>query len=125
MDLERDLQKDKDQSRDLRFQYRTVANDKQLTAIAAEVAAEAGNAALTAKEVVTATIRALRQDGVIHLIDPDSDTYLLISRENVLDPYIRRSLSRKQRSLPFYLQKVPYARIEYARKCICCEVNIT
>lgn len=36
------------------------------------------------------TFRALRHDGIIYLMDADSDNYLLITRGKVLEPFVRR-----------------------------------
>lgn len=112
-------------NQDLRFQYKTILNNAGSNAVATEVARQTETSSTNPQRVVSATFWALRQDGIIYLLDEQSDTYLFISRENVLEPYIKRSLSRRQRSLPFYLRNVPRARLQYVKRCLRAEMNTT
>lgn len=108
-------------SLDFRFQYRTISNHTQLCGVAAQVTSptSTGQPSMQSGGLIIATFRALREDGILHLLDEKSDTYLLISRKSVLAPYLERSTGRKQkgRGPPTYLQNVPYARLQYLKRC--------
>jgi uncharacterized protein with PIN domain len=104
----------------LRFQYRTIANDSNLNRIAVYQLSK-GNV----QHLVINTFRALRQDGILYLLDAHSDTYIFISRDRVLEPFVRTMQStsletapeRKnlRQNRPGYLSKVPKARLELIR----------
>jgi hypothetical protein len=83
---------EKEQDDPLQFQYKTVI--ERLPA----------SPRLTRK-----TFRALRQDGILYLIDANTDTYLLLSRR-VLEPFAR------VRDRPDLLAKVPQARLDFIRR---------
>jgi hypothetical protein len=109
----------------LRFQYRTVTQHSRLLQIASEevTKSKAGDPIGNAKRLVVNTFRALRQDGILYLIDEQSDTYLLVSRSKVLEPYIQTIQSTcpatavaHQSNKPAYLSKVPKARLQFIRK---------
>ena len=42
-------------------------------------------------QLFQSTFRALRDDGILYLQDPNTDQYLLITRDKVLEPYLRNS----------------------------------
>ena len=106
-------------SLDFRFQYRTISNHGHLCQVAKSVTSGTENPRLLSERLVVSTFRALRQDGIIHLLNEKTDTYLFISRKSVLDPYLRRCTGRKGRGnrLPSYLRDVPRARMEYLKRC--------
>lgn len=87
----------------------------------------------------TDTFRALRQDGIIHLVCGASDTYLLVSRAAILDPYVRQIVRRetnnsssngnhvprrkqriywKRHQTPPHLVNVPISRLDYVQKTL-------
>jgi hypothetical protein len=110
----------------LRFQYRTVAGHSRLLQIASDEVAKSGGPISNAQRLVVSTFRALRQDGILYLLDEQSDTYLFVSRSKVLDPYIQKMQSTShetaverthlQNNRPAYLSKVPKARLQFIRK---------
>jgi len=102
---------------DFRFQYYTVSNHKELRQVAARVTRATED--WQVKQLIVATFRSLRQDGILYLLDENTDTYLLISRKGVLEPYLKRSRGRKPKrnQLPSYLQNVPRARLRYLQVC--------
>jgi hypothetical protein len=104
---------------DLRFQYRTIANIPALCKTAKEVVSETEKPELNVAALIQGTFRALRQDGILCLLDEDSDTYLLVSRKGVLEPYIQRRAQRKKKwhRKPFYLRHVSDDRLKYVEKC--------
>ncbi|CAB9521765.1 expressed unknown protein [Seminavis robusta] len=99
---------------DLRFIYRTVANHAPLNQVAMQVVSQQGSV----QQLVVATFRALRKDGILYLLDEKTDTYLLLSTQSVLEPYVTRAKSRRWRRVPIYLQQVPSARIQYVKRCL-------
>lgn len=79
------------------------------------------------------TFSALRQDGIVHLMDEDKDQYVLISRPFVLEPHVQKSLEvmsatdailHKASKILFqddiskYLGKVHKDRLLYIKRCI-------
>jgi hypothetical protein len=111
----------------LRFQYRTVAQHSRLHQIASEEVTKSQSGLIgNAKRLIVNTFRALRQDGILYLIDEQSDTYLFVSRNKVLDPYVQTMQSMqstcpvtavaRQSNKPAYLSKVPKARLQFIRK---------
>jgi hypothetical protein len=111
-------------SEPLRIQYKNICNDERLLKVASEVVGASGDT----RRLLMNTIRALRKDGILYLLCPDSDTYLLISEARVLKPYIGKLSSRdfedalerealkKQR--PAYLASVPKARVDLVKRRI-------
>ena len=58
------------------------------------------------------TFRALREDGIVFLLDEDTDEYMLLSKNRVLLPYLLdTSKTNKQR--PNYLRHVPNSRLKH------------
>jgi hypothetical protein len=109
----------------LRFQYKTVAHHSRLHQIASEevTKSKSGGPIGNAKRLISNTFRSLRQDGIVYLIDEQSDTYLFVSRSKVLEPYLQTIQSTcpatavaHQRNKPAYLSKVPKARLQFIRK---------
>lgn len=111
------------QNYDLRFQYQTISNHRELREVALKVVAHTELHALYGSQLVLATVRALRHDGILSLLDEPSDTYLLVTRRGVLEPYLRRfhqsnkNKKQKQLRVPFYLESVPKARLQYVKRC--------
>ena len=126
--MEREHHKSKQQQQqndnpqlDLRFQYNAIANDPELYKIAEQVATNTDNPEQIAHHLIRSTFLALKQDGILCLLDEESDTYVLLSRKSVLEPYIRRKRMKrkKRRRTPCYLQDVPWARLQYVERCCC------
>ena len=122
--------KDDNGGPDFRFQYRDITENVHLKNIAANTVAGMEHPTIKADNLVLVTFRALRQDGILHLLHQESDTYLLISRQNVLEPYLQRALKsstcrkqqQQQQSLPFYLRNVKKARLQYVKRCVLSDV---
>jgi hypothetical protein len=137
------------------FQYSSIATDDRLNQIAMEVilkndasknlststvsgsdvADSRWNQTLFRKvqELVRGTVRDLRNDGILYLVNAESDTYLFVTRTGVLEPYIRnklalQKLSTERRnqyyeasvsSIRFpYIKSVPRSRLEFVRRCV-------
>jgi hypothetical protein len=78
------------------------------------------------RRLLLSTFAALRKDGVFHLLDKDSDTYLLLSVDRVIRPYwelyfssdYEQMAERTQikRVRPVYLSSVPKQRLALVRR---------
>lgn len=130
------------------FQYRTITTDDRLNQIAYEEIKRSSMNDSTSRnngsggnvnesnpinfrnvqELIRGTVRALRKDGILYLIDAGTDTYLLISRTGVLEPYIRTKLALQKLSAERrtrydeaasrfpYIKSVPRSRLEFVRR---------
>lgn len=79
-----------------------------------------------------ATFGALRQDGILYLVERSSDKYLLISREKVLEPFVRKDMEITKNSADFiswenaprhFVQEretrlLQSARLLYLKRCL-------
>jgi hypothetical protein len=112
----------------LHFQYKSIVSNSSLQAVATQIVSKDSKVAVSVDQLFLKTFGALRKDGIISLLDNASDTYLLISRKHVIDPYCRkimaktsssflerRILESKQRT---YLSNVTSARIQYVKKML-------
>lgn len=123
VDMQQALPSSEDQ---LRFQYRSVIGSIQLTSVG-----ETGGA--HSSDVEGRTFRALRNDGIIYLVDAASDTYLLVSCDRVLEPYLRTMTSNAlecaaeraalKKNPPKYLEKVPKIRLEVLKRSLSTGLN--
>jgi len=99
-----------DKKKALQFLYRRIAHeDKELCTLARSVAPMAHT------QLVQNTFACLRQDGIVHIVDAESDSYLLLSRTHVLEPFIEASMTRTL-DRPIWLQCVPSARLHVVRR---------
>jgi hypothetical protein len=86
------------------------------------------NVAISIDQLFLKTFGALRKDGIISLLDNETDTYLLISRKHVIDPYCRKIIAKTNSSFlerrimesrqPTYLSNVTSARLQYVKKML-------
>ena len=116
------------EQRPLFVNFQELATDTELGSLAQQQATQLGRPATRAKQLLLQTIRALSLDGILHLYDCKSDTYLLVSRTGVLEPYVRLFSSKKwedavaraklQRNKPVFLRSVPKARIQLVRRTL-------
>jgi hypothetical protein len=82
------------------FPYKGIKINPKLRAVASRVlstsntkeAEPESNMKILVDRILLNTFRALRNDGILHLANMNSDQYLLISRKWVLEPYVRREL---------------------------------
>jgi hypothetical protein len=72
----------------LEFQYSVVFCDKQLNDLAKEIVSTTKDPGINLKRLFTNTFRHLRNDGVVYLLDDRTDSYLFMSKDNVLLPGI-------------------------------------
>ena len=108
------------------FTYKQIKRDEGLKALAAKQVSGA-RSDVSVERLFLNTFRALRLDGIIFLLDDRTDHYLLITRERVLEPFIREELRKEQpsRSKNFVnIQAVPYLssvhreRLLYIKRCL-------
>lgn len=112
----------------LHFRYKTIVSNSSLQKVATQTVSKDSNLAVQLDQLFLKTFGALRKDGIISLLDNELDTYLLISRKHVIDPYCRKILARTSSSLlerrilvskqPTHLSNVPSARINYVKKML-------
>jgi len=112
----------------LRFQYKAIVCNAALQSVATETVADEGNAAVSFDRLFLQTFAALRKDGIISLLDHETDTYLLVSREGVLEPHCKKFLQKTdstmlerrflQNEQPAYLRNVTSARLQYVKKTL-------
>lgn len=97
----------------LMFPYKGIKINPKLRAIASTVLFKDNNKKeedakmkVLVDRILLNTFRALRHDGILHLADIHSDSYLLISRKWVLEPYVKRELemSRNEGSSKNYIK---------------------
>jgi Telomere regulation protein Stn1 len=103
----------------LQFPYETVAHDATIctgptTAASAATAAPA----TAATRMIRNAFRMLRQDGILYLSDKDNDTYVLVSRSRVLEPFVRQTLTKFASQRPKFLEHVPSARLQIVRRSV-------
>jgi hypothetical protein len=77
------------------FKYKVIKADRILQEIASRDVEGKGSKAIAVDRLFLETFRALRKDGILYLINSDTDEYLLISREKVLEPFVRAQMKRK------------------------------
>ena len=132
------------------FQYSAIVADDKLNQVAMEeisksssnyhwTSIERGNdgAIRSVQELIRGTVRALRKDGILYLINADTDTYLLVSRTGVLEPYVRTKLALQKLSAERrtqydetssrfqYIKSVPRSRLDFVRRCLTASTKIS
>lgn len=118
-------------SKHLLFTYQSVASNTYLNLLSTQQIQRFGPSEHLSQQsqiqqLVRSTFRALCKDGILHLIDAASDTYLLVSKSGVLEPYIRQSLAcstAAERTMffamrPSYLSNVPKSRLNAIRRML-------
>lgn len=116
------------------FTYKNVKCDAQIRAMAAQVLQTSTSSSVAmVDKLFLNTFRALRHDGILHLLDNHRDEYLLISRDRVLEPFVRSQLvgsSQNQKNYvdfnnaPPYLTRIHNDRLLFIKRCILSEANI-
>jgi len=130
--LSRLLQYEAKSNSSCRFHYQTLINEPTLDALAARILVKGETGDL--RRLFVKTFAALRKDGIVHLLNAQSDTYQLISRKGSLEPYVlamadksianllqRKAHLRGQRVI---LRNVPIARLQYVKRCLQDQSNI-
>lgn len=112
----------------LRFKYKAIVDNVELQQIAMQVIDSDNKESVSFDRLYLQTFAALRKDGIVSLLDSDTDVYLLISRERVLKPYCEMVVSKASNTLlerrvmqneqPAYLKNVTSARLQYVKKTI-------
>jgi hypothetical protein len=97
----------------LQFPYHTVAENATLS-----TGRDTAATAVTTSRMVRNAFRILRQEGILYLYDKDNDTYVLISRSRVLEPFVRKTLTKFASQRPAFLEHVPSARLQIVRRSV-------
>jgi hypothetical protein len=122
----------------LQFKYKQIRNNEQLQTLASReiiVVDEQQHDTIKKKmntlidRLFLKTFSALRNDGIIYLLNSNTDEYLLITRYKVLEPYIRNQIENKknkktsnyisyQNSPPYISRVIHNERLLYIKRLI-------
>lgn len=112
------------EGKELRFLYQDIYGHPRLLSIAEKSSPNS----VDASRVVVNTFKALRDDGILYLLDEESDTYVLVSRSRILEPYVRKVMARDiegsvermnlLKHRPEYLANVPRSKLQYIRRVV-------
>jgi hypothetical protein len=109
------------------FTYKQIKPNERLRDLAAKQVHGTARIDLSIDRLFLNTFRALRHDGILYLVDASSDLYLFITRDKVLEPYIRNEINKSQgsESKNFvnlqgarFLSKVHHERLLYIKRCL-------
>lgn len=112
----------------LEFNYKEVRNNRSLQTVASKVIA-AGNKGMekqgwNADKLFLKTFRALRCDGIIYLLNSNTDNYLLITRKKVLEPVVKNHIGGNGRNFisfertPRHISRVHNERLRYIQRLL-------
>lgn len=76
------------QRKRLEFEYSALLQDGQLCELAKEIVAETTDPNINLRRLYTNTFKHLRDDGVVYLLNENTDTYLFMSKDRVLLPEV-------------------------------------
>lgn len=97
----------------LEFPYQSVRTHDRLYKVATDVAPQAP------VRLLETTFAALRKDGILYLANETEDTYLLLSKKEVLEPCTAASMNRQShQDKPPFLANVPSARLQFVRRSL-------
>ena len=116
----------------LEFNYKEIRNDRQLRAMASKeiISEEETMDNVMIDKLFLRTFRALRIDGIIALLNSNTDDYLLITRKEVLEPIVNRQFKNLKKSpdtaqvfmnretMPFYISKIHNQRLLYIKRLL-------
>jgi hypothetical protein len=102
----------------LLFTFESIFKDKELSSIASEIVASTTLPEVNAQRLVRKVFKAMTNEGILSLYDPEEDLYVLVSRNRVIEPFLRRSMGADdigfgypQIPPPFFMSSVPKKRI--------------
>jgi hypothetical protein len=115
-----------DHSNHFQFSYGDIVRNDELNQIAAAQIEKLDKEPALVQQLRRSTFRALCKDGILFLLRPEDDTYMLVSRTHVLEPHVKRGMAcessaertRFFSARPEYLQAVPRERILFVRRCL-------
>ena len=100
------------------FPFQSIRCDVKLSSIARGLVASTNLPEANLQRLFLKTFAALKKDGLLSLYDPAEDLYLLVSRQRVLDPFLKRSRGLEDGGFvrpalpePFFIQSVPRKRL--------------
>ena len=112
----------------LHFQYKSIVGNSSLQVVAMQTVKKNKKMPISVDQLFLKTFAVLRKDGIISLLDDETDTYLLISRKHVIDPYCKKIMAKTNSSFlerrilelkqPTYLSNVTSARLQYVKKLL-------
>jgi len=101
------------------FEYQSILNNETLQ----DKIGGGGGGGASYPTLVLKTVAALRNDGILFLIDRDTDMYLLITRSRVLEPMLlaRKKRKRVKKDTITHYERlwkfVPMVRLQYVQSC--------
>eukprot|EP00980_Cylindrotheca_fusiformis_P031732 scaffold26875_cov122-Cylindrotheca_fusiformis.AAC.2 len=107
--------------------YKDLKDDPHLRNVAEQQAMVGKvNKKVIQASLLPSTIRALVQDGILYHLDEETDEYLLITRELVMEPFVRDEIqitkNRKNfvdmEHAPPYLRHVDLEKLLYVKRCV-------
>ncbi len=96
------------------FSFESIYKDEELSTIASNQVASTTTPTANAQRLVRRIFAAVTNDGILSLFDSEKDLYLLVSRNRVIEPYLRISLACEEGSHvspPFFIRCIPKKRI--------------
>jgi hypothetical protein len=112
----------------LLFAFKTIFNDTELLLIASEIVAVTNIPEVNTHRLMRKVFISLTNDGILSLFDVDEDIYVLITRERVIEPYLRRTMGMDNFGTgddntqllppPFFIRNIPKKRIEAIKTSI-------
>lgn len=98
----------------LLFTFESIYKDEVLSTIAIDEVSSTTVPSANAQRLVRRIFVAMTNDGILSLFDSEKDLYLLVSRNRVIEPYLRMSLACDEGSHippPFFIRCIPKKRI--------------
>ena len=102
------------------FTFESLFKDKALSSIANDIVASTTLPEVNAQRLIRKVFAAITKEGILSLFDPEEDIYVLVSRNRVIEPFLRRSMGADEIGLgvfpqilppPFIMSNVPKKRI--------------
>jgi hypothetical protein len=110
----------------LLFDFKTIFKDTELLQIASEIVSLTNVPEVNTHRLMRKVFISLTNDGILSLFDIDEDIYVLITRERVIEPYLRRTMGMDNFGIgdnytlppPFFIRNIPKKRIEAIKTSI-------
>ena len=96
------------------FSFESIYKDEELSTIASDQVASTTTPTANAQRLVRRIFAAVANDGILSLFDSEKDLYVLVSRDRVIEPYLRISSACEDGSHvspPFFTRCIPKKRL--------------
>ena len=109
----------------LKFSYKDLLSNNDLAKLASDIVSSTSNPTINQKRIYIRSLSALRNDGIIFLLNDNMDDYALLSYKCILRPYLKQIMSGNgsqkkfnKYERPNFLTNVPQSRLNYAEALI-------